>query len=68
MLFGITRYIPWRVILSENRCPSPIEVEDMLFGITRYIPWRVILSETVSTFGITRQQNYHELRDKTRSP
>ena len=22
-----------RVIFSENRCPSPIGVEDMLFGI-----------------------------------
>jgi hypothetical protein len=25
-----------RMILSENRYPSPIGVEDMLFGIMRY--------------------------------
>ena len=26
----------WSMIFSENRCPSPIGVEDMLFGIMLY--------------------------------
>jgi hypothetical protein len=30
------------MILSENRFPSPIGVEDMLFGIMRYSLLRVI--------------------------
>ena len=35
----------WRMILSENRCPSPIGVEDLLFGIMRY-PFIRLMSST----------------------
>ncbi len=33
------------MILSENRFPSPIGVEDMLFGIMRY-PFIKLMSST----------------------